>query len=123
MSTVADSIKTETQIETERWLRMYRRMLMIRLFEEQVNDLYTRALGDILYTDYVYPFELAAVILLVAIIAAIALTHRQRKETKHQDAGEQVKVRRGDRVRLVQMAVDRPAPAPVAPPTAAEKQP
>jgi NADH-quinone oxidoreductase subunit J len=83
----------------------------------------TRALGDILYTDYVYPFELAAVILLVAIIAAIALTHRQRKETKHQDAGEQVKVRRGDRVRLVQMAVDRPAPAPVTPPAAAEKQP
>ncbi len=44
MSTVTDSIKTETQVETERWLRMYRRMLMIRLFEEQVNDLYTRAL-------------------------------------------------------------------------------
>ena len=44
MSTATDSLKTETQVETERWLRMYRRMLMIRLFEEQVNDLYTRAL-------------------------------------------------------------------------------
>src|SRR5580704_5631115 len=44
MSTATDSIKTTTQVETDRWLRMYRRMLMIRLFEEQVNDLYTRAL-------------------------------------------------------------------------------
>src|SRR5580698_8651934 len=44
MSTLADSLKTEPQVETDRWLRMYRRMLMIRLFEEQVNDLYTRAL-------------------------------------------------------------------------------
>ena len=86
---------------------------------EQASN--TRALGDLLYTDYVYPFELAAVILLVAIIAAIALTHRQRKETKHQDPGEQVKVRREDRVRLVQMAVDRPAPAP--PVASADKQP
>jgi NADH-quinone oxidoreductase subunit J len=87
---------------------------------EQASN--TRALGDILYTDYVYPFELAAVILLVAIIAAIALTHRQRKETKHQDPGEQVKVRREDRIRLVHMAVDGPAPAPVAPPASADKQ-
>ena len=44
MSTATDSSKTEAEVETERWLRMYRRMLMIRLFEEQVNDLYTRAL-------------------------------------------------------------------------------
>ncbi len=44
MSTVTDSLNTQTQVETERWLRMYRRMLMIRLFEEQVNELYTRAL-------------------------------------------------------------------------------
>src|ERR1700681_4062121 len=44
MSTVTDALKTGTQVETERWLRMYRRMMSIRLFEEQVNDLYTRAL-------------------------------------------------------------------------------
>jgi NADH-quinone oxidoreductase subunit J len=64
----------------------------------------TKALGRLIYVDYVYPFEIAAVVLLVAIIAAIALTHRQRKESKHQDPGAQVKVRREDRVRLVSMA-------------------
>src|SRR5262245_59219067 len=61
----------------------------------------TGALGRLLYVDYVYPFELAAVLLLVAIVAAIALTHRKRRETRSQDPGEQVKVRREDRVRLV----------------------
>jgi len=64
----------------------------------------TKALGRLIYVDYVYPFEIAAVVLLVAIIAAIALTHRQRKESKHQDPGAQVRVRREDRVRLVDMA-------------------
>ncbi len=63
----------------------------------------TKALGRILYTTYVYPFEIAAVILLVAIIAAIALTLRKRPETKSQNVAEQVKVRRDDRVRLVKM--------------------
>lgn len=61
----------------------------------------TKALGLILYTTYVYPFEIAAVILLVAIIAAIALTLRKRPEVKTQNVAEQVKVRRDDRVRLV----------------------
>ena len=60
----------------------------------------TKALGSLLYTDYVYPFEIAAVILLVAIIAAIALTHRQRRETKHQDPAEQVRTRPQDRLRI-----------------------
>jgi len=68
----------------------------------------TRALGQLLYVDYVYPFEIAAVVLLVAIIAAIALTHRERKERKHQDPGEQVKVRREDRVRLVSLPSGKP---------------
>ena len=63
----------------------------------------TRELGRLLYTDYVYPFELASVILLVAIIAAIALTLRRRKDTKYQDPAQQVAVRRADRVRLVNM--------------------
>ena len=63
----------------------------------------TQALGEMLYTDYLYPFEIAAVILLVAIVAAIALTLRRRPETKHQDPAQQVKVRREDRVRLVKM--------------------
>ncbi len=67
----------------------------------------TRALGRLLYTDYVYPFEIAAVILLVAIVAAIALTHRQRKETKHQDPGQQVKVRARDRLRVLSMPSEK----------------
>ena len=67
----------------------------------------TKALGRLLYVDYVYPFELAAVLLLVAIVAAIALTHRRRRETKVQDPGEQVKVRREDRVRLNEMPAEK----------------
>lgn len=59
-----------------------------------------------LYTDYVYPFEIAAVVLLVAIIAAIALTMRRRPETKYQEPAKQVIVRRADRVRLVRMAAE-----------------
>jgi NADH-quinone oxidoreductase subunit J len=67
----------------------------------------TRALGRLLYVDYVYPFELAAVILLVAIVAAIALTWRRRRVTKYQDPALQVKVRRADRVRLVDLPAER----------------
>ncbi|MHB8665919.1 MAG: NADH-quinone oxidoreductase subunit J [Burkholderiales bacterium] len=67
----------------------------------------TKELGRILYTDYVYPFELAAVILLVAIVAAIALTLRGRKDSKHQDPAEQVAVKRADRVRLVSMPAEK----------------
>ena len=60
-----------------------------------------------LYTVYVYPFEIAAVILLVAIIAAISLTMRRRRDTRHQDPAVQVRVRREDRVRLVDMPSER----------------
>jgi len=61
----------------------------------------TRELGEVLYTQYVYPFELAAVLLLVAIVAAIALTMRRRPGFKPQDVAKQVAVRRQDRVRLI----------------------
>ena len=67
----------------------------------------TRALGRVLYTVYVYPFELAAVILLVAIVAAIALTLRRRKDTKYQNPATQINVRRDDRVRLVKMRAEK----------------
>ncbi len=63
----------------------------------------TKELGMVLYTEYVYPFELAAVILLVAIIAAIALTMRRRPQTKYQDPSKQIIVRSEDRVRIVKM--------------------
>jgi NADH-quinone oxidoreductase subunit J len=67
----------------------------------------TKELGRVLYTQYAYAFEIAAVILLVAIIAAIALTLRQRKDTRHQDPSEQVKARREERVRLVSMPAEK----------------
>jgi NADH-quinone oxidoreductase subunit J len=67
----------------------------------------TRALGLLLYTDYAYPFEIAAVILLVAIIAAIALTHRPPRSSKRQTPGSQVKVRRADRLRVLDVPVEK----------------
>lgn len=63
----------------------------------------TRELGMVLYTVYVYPFEIAAVILLVAIIAAISLTLRRRPQTKYQDPDQQIAVERDDRIRIVKM--------------------
>jgi NADH-quinone oxidoreductase subunit J len=67
----------------------------------------TRELGRLLYTEYVYPFEIAAVILLVAIVAAIALTLRTRKTSKYVDPARQVEVRRQDRVRMVNMTSEK----------------
>jgi NADH-quinone oxidoreductase subunit J len=67
----------------------------------------TKALGSLVYTEYVYPFELAAVILLVAIIAAIALTHRKRRETKYQNPSEQIKVRARDRLRVLNIPSEK----------------
>jgi NADH-quinone oxidoreductase subunit J len=67
----------------------------------------TRELGRVLYTQYVYAFEIAAVILLVAIIAAIALTLRRRKDTKGEPPARQMAVRREERVRLVSMPAEK----------------
>jgi NADH-quinone oxidoreductase subunit J len=67
----------------------------------------TRELGRILYTVYVYPFEIAAAILLAAIVAAIALTLRRRPDTKYQNPAQQVRVSRHERVRLVKMASEK----------------
>jgi NADH-quinone oxidoreductase subunit J len=67
----------------------------------------TRELGRLIYTQYAYAFEIAAVILLVAIVAAIALTMRRRKDTKYQDPARQVVVDRADRVRLVKMRAEK----------------
>ena len=67
----------------------------------------TKELGRVLYTVYVYPFEIASVILLVAIIAAIALTMRKGRVTKYQKPEQQVKVRRQDRIRVVKMAAEK----------------
>jgi NADH-quinone oxidoreductase subunit J len=63
----------------------------------------TKELGRLLYTDYVYPFEIAAVLLLVAMVAAIALTLRRRKDAKSQVVSEQISVKKADRLRIVPM--------------------
>ncbi|HEX7889538.1 MAG TPA: NADH-quinone oxidoreductase subunit J [Ramlibacter sp.] len=77
----------------------------------------TRELGKLLYTEYLFPLEIAAVVLLVAIVAAIALTLRTRKDTKHVDPALQVRVKARDRLQVVKLPPSRPAepePAPVA---------
>ena len=71
------------------------------------EDSNTKQLGRLIYTVYVYPFEIAAVILLVAIVAAIALTLRHRKESKYIDPARQIEVRRNDRVRIVTMSSEK----------------
>lgn len=70
----------------------------------------TLELGRVLYSDYLLPFELASVVLLVAIIAAIALTLRDRKESKSMNPAEQVKVKRADRIRMVSMPSETEVP-------------
>ena len=80
----------------------------------------TRELGKLLYTEYLYPLEIAAVILLVAIIAAIALTLRTRKDSKHMDPSDQVRVKARDRVRIVKLAPTMVEPQAPAVPSAAE---
>ncbi len=80
----------------------------------------TKELGLVLYTDYLYALEIAAVILLVAIVAAIALTMRERKDTKAQNPGEQVKVKAKYRLRMVKMD---PVHQALVPPPAEEPKP
>jgi len=67
----------------------------------------TRELGELLYTHYVYPFELAAVLLLIAIVSAIALTLRKRSGLRRQNPSDQVKVKAADRVRLVDLSSEQ----------------
>jgi NADH-quinone oxidoreductase subunit J len=86
----------------------------------------TKALGLLLYTEYLYPVQIAAVILVVAMIAAIALTLRQRKDSKFIDVSTQIHVKARDRLSIVKLDATRTAPpAPVEAPAAApvEKKP
>jgi NADH-quinone oxidoreductase subunit J len=78
----------------------------------------TKDLGILLYTHYLYPLEIAAVILLVAIIAAIALTLRQRKDSKYVYAADQVRVKARDRMQVIKMKATQEA-LPLAVPEAA----
>ena len=70
----------------------------------------TQELGEILYTQYAYPFEIAAIILLVAIIAAISLTLRRRPQTRYQKPAKQISARKEDRLRVVSMKPEKPDP-------------
>ena len=74
----------------------------------------TKALGILLYTKYLYPVQIAAAILLVAMLAAIALTLRQRKDSKKMDPSQQVRVHAKDRLEMVKMDAIRQAEPPVA---------
>ena len=73
----------------------------------------TTWLARALFTDFMLPFEVAAVILTIAVVAAVMLTLRRRTGVKHQDPSQQARVRAGDRLRMVKMDAVRPAPAPV----------
>ena len=80
----------------------------------------SKALGVLLYTEYLMPIQIAAAILLVAMVAAIALTLRQRKDSKAINPSIQVRVRAADRLQVVKMAATQAAPAPA--PAAAEEK-
>jgi NADH-quinone oxidoreductase subunit J len=76
----------------------------------------TRLLGIEIYTDYLYPLQIAAVLLLVAIIAAISLTLRARKDSRHMNPSEQVRAKKADRIRIVKLAptIEKPSEPPAA---------
>jgi len=84
----------------------------------------TKMLGIEVYTKYLYPLQIAAVLLLVAIIAAITLTLRQRKDSKYQNPSEQVKARKADRMRIVKLAptIEAPPAPPEPAPAAGDKK-
>lgn len=77
---------------------------VVKTAVESVSN--TEAIGKVLYTVYVYPFEIAAVILLVAMVAAITLTMRPKRQNKYQKPEQQVNVKRAERVRLVKMPAE-----------------
>jgi len=81
-----------------------------------------QALGVLLYTEYLMPVQIAAAILLVAMIAAIALTLRERKDSKAIDPSIQVRVKARDRLEVVKLAATQPAPAPAVPAENAEEK-
>ncbi|GAB4184053.1 MAG: NADH-quinone oxidoreductase subunit J [Wenzhouxiangellaceae bacterium] len=88
------------------WTRGFAHMHLPSPMPEDYS--HTKALGELLYTEYLYPFEIAAIVLLVAIVAAIMLTLRRRPETRYQDPSQQVKVKRSERVRMVSMDAVKP---------------
>ncbi len=97
--------------------------LVPALGEPAVEVSNTKVLGKLLYTEYLYPLEVATAILLVAMIAAIALTLRDRKDSKRLDPGRQVRVKASDRLEVLKMEPTRAAPASSTPEEGKEAQP
>lgn len=89
------------------WLRSQGLPTLVRPEAAPADYSNTKALGEVLYTEHVYAFELASFILLLAIIAAIVLTMRRRPGLKVQDIGKQVSVNPADRVRIVKMQAEK----------------
>lgn len=94
------------QIWSVVWLRSEGLPVLNRIAPAAQDYSNTAELGAVLYTEYVYPFELAAFVLLLAIVAAIVLTMRRRPNLKVQDVSKQVAVRREDRVRIVKVEAE-----------------
>jgi len=90
---------------TQRYFKAEQFPVPERAGVEQMSN--TESLGRLLYSEYLFQFEIAAIILLVAIVAAIALTMRRRPDTKYQTPSKQVEARKEDRLRVVQMPAEK----------------
>ena len=105
-----------------RWADESKGGALVNAAGQMIEPSNTKAVGKLLYTEYLYPLQIAATILLVAMIAAIALTLRQRKDSKHINPALQVRVKAQDRVTLVKVAATRAAADVVPPPTSVEEK-
>ena len=105
-----------------RWADESKGGFLVNAAGQMIEPSNTKAVGKLLYTEYLYPLQIAATILLVAMIAAIALTLRQRKDSKHINPALQVRVKAQDRVTLVKVAATRAAADVVPPPTSVEEK-
>ena len=102
-----------------RWTDASQSSALVNAAGQMIEPSNTKAVGKLLYTEYLYPLQIAATILLVAMIAAIALTLRQRKDSKHINPTLQIRVKAQDRVTLVKVAATQAAPVVAPAPTSA----
>ena len=100
-----------------RWTDASQGSALVNAAGQMIEPSNTKAVGKLLYTEYLYPLQIAATILLVAMIAAIALTLRQRKDSKHINPALQIRVKAQDRVTLVKVAATQAAPVVAPAPT------
>ena len=105
-----------------RWTDASQGSALVNPAGQMIQPSNTKAVGKLLYTEYLYPLQIAATILLVAMIAAIALTLRQRKDSKHINPALQIRVKAQDRVTLVKVAATQAAPQVAPTPTSVEEK-